>query len=141
METVSQYSLRFQDLYRQLGQDVSVNHLRDTFLAGLREPLRTTLALIDFSQQTIKQVVARELALDHAHHSIAFSMGTLQSALPTVEETQFRQALDCPARLHRPVCHSRVHTVENCEYNILNRVTTAPVRQIEPRANRPPLNE
>ena len=66
-----------------------MNHLKDTFLAGLREPLRTTLALTDFSQQTIEQMVARILALDRAHHSISFEMGILQTALPTNEEMQF----------------------------------------------------
>ena len=49
-EIVSQVTIRFQDLYQQLTQDVSVNHLKDTFLAVLGEPLRTTLTLIDFSQ-------------------------------------------------------------------------------------------
>ena len=49
-ETVAQFTIRFQDLYRQLAQDVSAHHILDTFLAGLWEPLRTTLALTDFSQ-------------------------------------------------------------------------------------------
>ena len=62
-------------------------------MASLQEPLRTTLALTDFSQQTIEQVVARVLGLDRAHHNNFFTMGTLQNASPTHEETQFRQAL------------------------------------------------
>ena len=44
-EIVSLFTICFQDLYRQIAEDVSANHLKDTFLAGLREPLRTTLAL------------------------------------------------------------------------------------------------
>ena len=73
-ETVPQFVLCFQDLYRQLAQDVSVNHLKDMFLVGLRDPLRTTLALVDFSQQTIEQVVVRVLALVRTHHNNSFAM-------------------------------------------------------------------
>ena len=90
---MSQFVLCFQDLYQQHSQDVSVNNLKDTFLAGLREPLRMMLALTDFSQQTIEQVVARVLALNRAHHSRSFAIGTLQTSLPMTEETQFQQAL------------------------------------------------
>ena len=63
-ETVSQFTIRFQDLYRQLTQNVSAHHITDTFLAGLREALRTTLALTYFSQQTIGQVIARVLTIE-----------------------------------------------------------------------------
>ena len=92
-ETVPQFVLHFQELYRQVAGDVSANHLTDTFLAGLREPLRTTLAVTDFSQNTIEQVIARILALTRTHKSSFFAMGTLQAALPTPEETQFRHAI------------------------------------------------
>ena len=122
------------------------NHLKDAFLARLREPLSTTLALTDFSQHTIEQVVAHVLALDRAHHNNSFSMCTLQTTLPTTEDTRFRQALqcttcaksghlaiDCPLRPHYPICHSRVHIVEQCEYNMLNRTNLVLVQQIEPR--------
>ena len=47
-ETVAQFTVRFQDLYRQLADDVSPHHIPDTFLSSLREPLRTTLALTNF---------------------------------------------------------------------------------------------
>ena len=88
-ETVTQFTIRFQDLYCQLTQDVSAHHIPDTFLAGLREPLRTTLALTDFSQQTIEQVIARVLAIDRTQHNTAFSMGSLQNTLPPQEENRF----------------------------------------------------
>ena len=133
--------IRFQDLYRQLADDVSAHHIPDTFLSSLREPLRTTLALTNFANQTIEQVIA----LDRTQQSTTFSMSSLQSTLPQ-EDNRFRQALqctvcsgsghlalECPHRPHCPICQSRSHTVEQCEYNMLNRTTTAPVRQIEPR--------
>mgnify|MGYP000577219850 CR=1 FL=1 len=112
------------------------------------ETLCTTLALTDFSQNTIEQVVARVHTLARAHHSNSFAMGTLQATLPTPEETQFRQALectictsadhsalDCPSRPHCPIWHSETHTVEQCEYNMLNQTATTTVHQIEPRPN------
>ena len=87
-------------------------------------------------------------ALARTHHSNSFAMGTLQVALPTPEETQFRQALqytictyaghstlDCPSRPHWPICHSRIHTIEQCAYNMLNRIATTTVHQIDPRPN------
>ena len=126
-----------------------MNHIKDTFLAGLQEHLHTTLALIDFSQQTIEQVVAHVLAIDRAQHKTSFSMGSPQNALPPQEETQLQQALQCmecsnsghlavefPHRPHYPICHSPLHTVEQCEYNMLNRTATGPVRQIEPSSDR-----
>ena len=139
-ETVTQFMIRFQDLYRQLADDVSAHHIPDTFLSSLREPLRTTLALTNFANQTIEQVIARVLALDRTQQSTAFSMSSLQSTLPQ-EDNYFRQALQCTVCSgsgllalefpHRPQClisQSRYHTVEQCEYNMLNRTTTNPVR-------------
>ena len=41
-------------------------------------------------------------------------------------------ALECTLRMHCPICHSRAHTLELCEYNLLNR-NAATVRQIEPQ--------
>ena len=81
-ETVAQFTIRFQDLYRQLAEGVFAHHIPDTFFAILREPLRTTLALTNLSNQIIEQVIARVLAIDQTQHSIAFSMGCLQSTLP-----------------------------------------------------------
>ena len=145
-ETVAQFTIRFQDLYRQLADDVSAHHIPDTFLASLREPLRTTLVLTDFSNQTIEQIIACILAIDQTQHSTTFSMSSLQSSLPPHEDHRFREALqctaysgsghlalECPHRPHCPICQSRSHTVEQCEYNMLNHTTAAPVCQIEPR--------
>ena len=64
--------------------------LHTTFLVGLREALRMTLALTDFSQQTIEQVITRVLVIDRAQHNTTFSMGSLQSTLPPQEDRCFR---------------------------------------------------
>ena len=81
-ETVAQFTIRFEDFYRQVTDDVSTQHIPDTFLSSLREPLRTTLALTNFANQTIEQVIARVLALDWTQHDASFSMTSLQNALP-----------------------------------------------------------
>ena len=89
-----------------------------------------TLALTDFSQETIEKVVTRVLALDRVHHNNSFSIGTLQTTLPTTEETQFRQPLNArcaPSLATRLSTALYGHTVpsvirvELCEYNMLNR--------------------
>ena len=142
-ETVPQFVIRFQSLRRQLTRSPTPEELTDIFLTGLREPLRTTLQLMDLSGQPIEEVIRRVLRLDSAQ---SMSMSSLQEALPTTEETRFRQAiqcttclnpghsaLECTLRTHCPICHSRAHTLELCEYNLLNR-NAASVRQIEPQA-------
>ena len=88
-ETVTQFTIWFQDLYRQLTEDVSTHQIPNTFFTGLREPLWTTLTLTDFSHQTIEQVIACVLAIDRTQHNTTFSMGSLQSTLPPQEDHRF----------------------------------------------------
>ena len=61
-------------------------------------------------------------------------MTTLTNNLPTLEELRFRQAghstVECSLRTHCTICHSKAHSVEQCEYNLLNK-STATVRQIQ----------
>ena len=142
-ETVPQFVIRFQSLRRQLTRSPTPEELTEIFLTGLREPLRTTLQLMDLTGQPIEEVIKRVLRLNSAQ---SMSMSTLQEALPTAEESRFRQAiqcttclnpghsaLECTLRTHCPICHSRAHTLELCEYNLLNR-NAASVRQMEPQA-------
>ena len=71
-------------------------------------------------------------------------MSALHRTLPTLEELQFRQAvqcttylntghlaIECSLRTYCTICHSKLHSVEQCEYNLLNK-TVVPVRQIFP---------
>ena len=117
----------------------------ETFLTALREPLLTTLAVVDLTGKPIEDIISWVLRLDRAE---GMSMTTLERALPTEEETCFRQAvqcttclnpgyssMECTLRSHCMICHSRAHTLELCEYNLLNRNTTS-VRQIEPQPNK-----
>lgn len=82
-ERVPQFTIRFQDLYHQIAQDVSADHLKGTFFAGLQEPLRTTLALTDLSQQMIEQVVTHVLIMDRAKNNTSFFVSSHQGSLLT----------------------------------------------------------
>ena len=58
------------------------------FLIALREPLRTTVVVVDFTGKTLDDIIDRVLRLDSAQTSHSMSMTALQRALPTEEETQ-----------------------------------------------------
>ena len=86
-------------------------------------------------------------------NSSFMSLGVLHRALPKEEDLRFRQALqcttclnsghstvDCTMRTQCMICHSRAHTTDRCEDNLLNR-QAALVRHIEPRNGRDPEEE
>ena len=115
--------------------------------------MRTSLAVLDFKTDTIEQVIDRVLDMAKAHNRNKMSMASLQSVLQKEQELKFWQAvqcitclnptystLECTMRMHCALCHSRAHTVDQCEYNLLNKVT-ALVRQIEPQDDRPPRED
>ena len=77
---------------KQLTRSPTPEELTEIFLTGLREPLRTTLQLMDLSGQPIEEVIRRVLRLDSAQ---SMSMASLQEALPTTEETRFKQVSGC----------------------------------------------
>ena len=122
-ETVPQFVIRFQNLRKQLTHSPTPEELTEIFLTGLREPLRTTLQIMDLSGQPIEEVIRRVLRLDSAQ---SMSMASLQEALPTTEEMWFKQAeqcttclnpghsaLECTLRMHCPICYSRAHTLKH----------------------------
>ena len=65
-ETVPQFVIRFQSLRRQLTRSPTPEELTEIFLTGLREPLRTTLQLMDLTGQPIEEVIKRVLRLNSA---------------------------------------------------------------------------
>ena len=144
-ETVSQFVIRFQNLQLQISRPIPDHELKDIFLEAIREPLRTTLAVFDFRNQSIEQVIDKAIAMGRNPKNVrSMDMSALHHTLPTMEELQFRQAIQCTAclntghstiecslRTHCTICHSKAHSVEQCEYNLLNKAT-APVRQIFP---------
>ena len=144
-EIVAQFIIRFQNLHRQLTRAPPEEDVKEIFLAALREPLWTTLAVVDFKTNTIDQVIDRVLNMERAQNGNHLTMRTLQQALPTEEDLWFRHAIQCMTcfnpghlglkcimRTHYTLCYSKAHTIERCEYNLLNGQETH-VRQIEPR--------
>ena len=93
------------------------------FLIALREPLRTTVVVVDFTGKTLDDIIDRVLRLDSAQTSHSMSMTALQRALPIEEEMRFRKAvyvqpasiLDTPPwnasydRTSRSVIRGRTH--------------------------------
>ena len=53
-ETILQFVIRFQNLWKQLARPTPDKDLKETFLIALREPLRTTLVVFDFKADTIE---------------------------------------------------------------------------------------
>ena len=77
----------------------------------------------------------------------SMNMSTLHNNLPTMEELYFLQAVQCTTCLntghstiecslhtHCTICHSKAHSFEQCEYNLINKATP-PVRQIHPKTS------
>ena len=142
-ETVPQLIIWFQTLHSQLTRAPPEDEAKAMFLAGLREPLRTMCGVLDYRTSSMDQVIDRVLEMDK--NNSFMSLGALHRALPKEEDLRFRQALqcttclnsghstvDCTMRTQCMICHSRAHTTDRCEYNLLNR-QAAPVRHIEPR--------
>ena len=144
-----QLFIRFQTLHNQLTRAPPEDEAKAVFLAALREPLRTMCGVLDFRMSTMDQVIDRVLEMDK--HSSFMSLGVLHRALPKEEDLRFRQALqcttclnsshsmvDCTMRTQCMICHSRAHTTDRCEYNLLNQrkgVAKRQHRRRSPNAN------
>ena len=59
-----QFVIQFQNLRLQISRPIPEDELKDIFLEALREPLRTTLGLFDFRNQSLEQVIDKALAMD-----------------------------------------------------------------------------
>ena len=133
-ETVSQFVIWFQNLQLQISKTIPDEELKDIFL----EAMQTTLEVFDFRNQSIDQVIDKALAMDQTHkNKKSMDMSALHSNLLSLEELQFRQVvqcttclnighstIECSLRTHCTICHSKAHSVEQCEYNLLNKATT-----------------
>ena len=78
----------------------------------------------------------KEKSLEQTGHNM--SMMALLKSLPMIEELRFRQAMQCMTYLNPgystvkctlktqcPICHSKAHTIDSCEYNLLNKAATS----------------
>ena len=75
-ETVSRFIVRFQNLLRQLARPLHEEDVKETFLSALREPLRTMLAVFDFKDQSLEQVMDKALTMDKAKTGNSMSLPT-----------------------------------------------------------------
>ena len=95
--------------------------------------------------QTVDTVIECALHLELEEEDEGLSMASLHQGVPRDEEYHFLQAIqctiylnsghlavDCNMRIHCPICHSRVHTVDQGEDNMLNRPTSL-VDRMEPQ--------
>ena len=60
IEPIFEFVIRFQNLQSQLTWLPTEDEARETFLAALREPMRTTLTMLDFMGQTTDNVIDTE---------------------------------------------------------------------------------
>ena len=94
--------------------------------------------MFDFKDQSLEQVIDKALIMDKMQTSNSMSMASLQRSLLTREELNFRQAIQCTKCLnlghstmectlhtHCSIHHSKAHTIEQCKYNLLNKVMTS----------------
>ena len=123
-----QFVIRFQNLRKQLTRSPIPEELTEVFLTGLWKPLRTTLALVDLIGNPIKDVISRVLRLDSVQ---SMSMPSLQNALPTMEETRFRQAVLCTTYLNPG------HFALECMLQTHCPINHLPIRQIELQTTQP----
>ena len=92
---MSQFVIRFQSLQLQIAKTIPDAELKDIFLEAIQEPLRITLAMFDFTDQTIDKVIDKALAMDRTHkRKPTINMTTLTNNLPSLEELRFRQAVN-----------------------------------------------
>ena len=140
-EAIQQFVIRFQRMHNQLSRAPPEAETIAIFLTTLREPLRMVCTVIDFCTSTVDQVI--DQVREKEKSSSSLTMGTLQRALPIDEDLHLRQAIQCMSCLNvghsalectmHPQCmfyHSRMHTMDRCEYNLLNR-QAPPVWQFE----------
>ena len=83
------------------------------------------LAVLDFKDQSLEQVINKTLVMDKTQTSNSLSMASLQRSLLMLEKIRFRQAdqcttclnpghstVKCTLRIYCPICHSKVHTID-----------------------------
>ena len=76
-ETVLQFIIRFQNLWRKLARPLREEDVKDTFLSALRELLQMTLAMFNFKEQSSEQVIDKVLMRDKTQTSNSMSMTLL----------------------------------------------------------------
>ena len=79
-ESITDFSLQFQNLRRKLERVPAEHEACKTFLAALWRPIRTTLNNNSVKAETTDMVIERALQLELDEEEEAFSMSTVQQA-------------------------------------------------------------
>ena len=109
-ETAPQFIIRFQNLRRQLARKPPKDDVKETFFSALREPLRTTLAVFDFKEQSLEQVIDKALLMDKTQTCNNMSMMSLQKFVPMAKELRFRQGHTMHDMFKSRAFYSRMHS-------------------------------
>ena len=88
-ESVADFNLRFPSLRHQLTRAPIEEEAKDTFLAALRRPLRTTLTTQSVKGETKDMVIEQALQLELEDEDEGLSLTSLWQALPQEEEYRF----------------------------------------------------
>jgi hypothetical protein len=113
------------------------------FLKALREPLRSTFALMDASTVPLTEIVSRALNLDHQQLGLGLSQFRAMASSPKAEEKAFQQAVQCTLCLEFgnsnvecvqrcALCQAWTHITATYEYNLLARRNAPAVQTVEP---------
>jgi hypothetical protein len=129
-ESVADFLLRFRAVEAMLDTLPAEEIQKRQFLKALREPLRSSFAMVDVSTVPLTEIVNRALNLDHQQLGLGLSKFRSIAPSPKAEERAFQQAVQCTVCLqfgHSNVecvqrcalCQARTHTTMTCEYNLL----------------------
>jgi hypothetical protein len=113
------------------------------FLKALREPLRSSFAMLDVSTVPLTEIVNRALNLDH--QQLGLRLLQFHSIAPSLkaEERAFQQVVQCTLCLqfgHSNVecmqrcalCQAQMHTTATCEYNLMAQRNAPAVQNVQP---------
>jgi hypothetical protein len=136
-KSVTDLLLRFRAVQAMLATPPAENIQKRQSLKALREPLRSSFALMDATTLPLTNIVNTALNLDHQQRGLRLSQVRAITPSPKGEEKAFQQAVQCTLCLqfgHSNVeciqrcalCQARTHTTAMCKYNLLAR-RNAPV--------------
>jgi hypothetical protein len=144
-ESVGEFLLRFRAVEVMLDTLPAEEIQKRQFLKALREPLRSSFAMVDFSTVPLTEIVNKALNLNH--QQLGLGLSQFRSIAPSLkaEEKAFQQALQCTVCLqfrHSNVecmqrcalCQARTHTTATCEYNLLAWRNAPAVQTVQPVA-------
>ena len=145
--------MRFHGLMQRLPMTHPVDDQIDTFIWGIRAPLRAQFLQLDFSNASLEDVLDQALLCEDASwmHEPVTAPATMVVVTPPAPPSQQLQQppppplvavfctrcyqpghtiLECPLRCL--LCNSVAHVMANCEYNLLSQAHRPPAAHPAP---------